>query len=254
MKRVNVYLLSLIILTIFFCSCSSKKQDAVEYKNHIDETIKEVDNLLAKDNLSSAYKLVQEDINSNYALRDNYFVKSGGITEPDDKEYFGGEYIKKIQEFKKLSEQIIYAEEDCLLFDNEKSVIKKYMNGYIDYDKTKITDERVRKALIVSAKKRAVYLHNKDLIETYTVVVQKNIESFIRNNSTLGIVGVKDALVERMNLKVISHDIINNDYGSGFNYVLEGVYNHKGSDFNVKCELETAGMVRFYSTVKVTQI
>jgi hypothetical protein len=125
MKRVNVYLLSLIILITFFYSCSSKRQDAVEYKNHIDETIKEVDNLLAKDNLSSAYKLVQEDINSNYALRDNYFVKSGGITEPDDKEYFGGEYIKKIEEFKQLSKQIIYAEEDCLLFDNEKSVIKK---------------------------------------------------------------------------------------------------------------------------------
>lgn len=253
MKESNVKIICSFLLIVSIFSCSSKRQDSVEYKNHIDGKIKDIENSLTMGNLQAAYQLVRIDINDDYALRNNYFVKFKTISEDDDNEYFDGEYIKKINEFKKLSEQIVFATENYLLFgrDIDKSLLKKNMNGKMDFDKRKITDERVRKALILSAQKRAADFYNEGLIESYKANVKSIIESFIKNNSTWGVVGIKDALVDRMNLKVISQDVVNNDYGSGFKYVMEGIYRYKGTDFNVKCELETAGMNSYYSTVEV---
>lgn len=239
-KRFSLIIV-LIIILLSLVSC--KKNDALEYQKYFEEKTQSIESLLLEGDLIQAYKIAKDILYCNHEkdeMKDNYFTDSYMISDEDDKDYFNGKFKKQLIDFKTFTEQLSIA---ASLIENSNT-----------YDKKILTDMRIQQGFNIAVsnkKKKELEEKEEEVTRNYSNNVKTIIESFIKRNSTWGIVGIKDALVDRMNFRVVSQDSVKNDYGYGFKYLIEGVYKYKNANFSVKCELETAGMNSYYATVEV---
>ena len=205
----------------YYIDNSPSKKAATVFINSFDNSVNRVNDALESFNLLQADDLAKAGLLNVNVPAGNYF-KANGITDENDVKYFGGTYKKKIEELKKLSEEI--------------SIALSALNNLKEIDKTKVTNEKVLKAYSVSfeiakakEKQNNLDMANKDKVE-------KMFESFIRNYGWAH--EVKDALVRKYNFKVTDSSFVKNEYGTNLRYIISGAYSYNGSNFYVTCEIE----------------